>query len=128
MFPRLLGTDKTVVLGGFRIAYDFAYYNLASNVEGSSPFTNLATIPNAAGTGAAGLPDVATVDGASVAAALFPLAPKGNPGFATELQFGPNLLNPYSEQWNLGIQRPIGNKMAAEIRYVDFIKSSAPRS
>jgi outer membrane receptor protein involved in Fe transport len=118
MFQGLFGNNKTVVRGGFRIAYDFAYYNLASNVEGSSPFTNLATIPNAAGSGAAGLPDVATVDGASVAGALFPLAPKGNPGFATELQFGPNFRNPYSEQWNLGIQRQIGNKMAAEIRYV----------
>jgi outer membrane receptor protein involved in Fe transport len=111
ILPSLLGNDKTVVRGGFRIAYDFAYYNLATNVEGSSPFTNLATIP-------AGLPNVATFDGADVAAALFPLAPKGNPGVATELQFGPNFRNPYSEQWNLGIQRQINSKMAAEIRYV----------
>ena len=44
ILPELLGQDKTVVRGGFRIAYDFAYYNLATNVEGSSPFTNLATI------------------------------------------------------------------------------------
>jgi hypothetical protein len=87
-------------------------------VEGSSPFTNLATIPTAAGTGAAGLPNVTTFNGANVAAALFPLAPRGNPGFATELQFGPNFRNPYSEQWNLGVQRQLGSKMAAELRYV----------
>ena len=114
----LLGTDQTVVRGGFRIAYDVNYYNLHSNIAGSSPFTNLATIPNAAGTGAAGLPNVSALNGASIAAALFPLAPKGNPGFATELQFGNNFRNPYSEQWNLGIQRQIGTKMAAEVRYV----------
>jgi outer membrane receptor protein involved in Fe transport len=107
----LLGNDKTVIRGGFRIAYDFAYYNLATNVQGSSPFTNLATISS-------GLPNVPTLDGADISAALFPLAPKGNPGFATELQFGPNFRNPYSQQWNLGIQRQIGGKMAAEIRYV----------
>jgi len=118
IFPALFGADKTVIRGGFRIAYDFAYYNLATNVEGSSPFTNLATIPNASNTGAAGLPDISNLDGANVAAALFPLAPKGNPGFATELQFGPNFRNPYSEQWNLGIERQITNKMAAELRYV----------
>ena len=118
MLPSVFGKDRTVIRGGFRIAYEFAYYNLASNVAGTSPFTNLATIPNAAGTGAAGLPNVATLDGASIAAALFPLVPKGNPGFATELHFGPNFRNPYSEQWNLGIQRQIGSNAAAEIRYV----------
>jgi len=118
VFEGLFGHDKTVVRGGFRIAYDVSYYNLASNVEGSSPFTNLATIPNAAGTGAAGLPNIPILDGADIAAALFPLAPKGNPGFATELQFGSNFRNPYSQQWNFGIQRQIGNKMAVEARYV----------
>jgi hypothetical protein len=113
--PRILeglfGNNKTVIRGGFRIAYDFAYYNLATNVEGSAPFTNLATIPS-------GIPNVATVNGTNVAAALFPLAPKGNPGVATELQFGNNFRNPYSQQWNLGIQRQIGDKIAAEVRYV----------
>ena len=119
MFPGLFGENRTVIRGGFRMAYDFAYYNLALNVQGSSPFTNLATIPDVpGGTGAAGLPHISTLDGASIAAALFPLAPKGNPGLATELQFGPNFRNPYSEQWNLGIQRQIGGKMAAEVRYV----------
>lgn len=118
ILPSLFGADKTVIRGGFRIAYDFAYYNLATNVEGSSPFTNLATIPNAAGTGEAGLPNVSTLDGSAIAAALFPLAPKENPGSATETQFGSNFRNPYSEQWNLGIQRQITGKMAAEVRYV----------
>jgi outer membrane receptor protein involved in Fe transport len=117
ILPRLLGQDKTVVRGGFRIAYDFAYYNLATNVEGSSPFTNLATIFDTSGN-AAGLPAVSNEDGGNIASALFPLAPKGNPGLATETQFAPNFRNPYSEQWNLGIQRQIGSKMAAEVRYV----------
>jgi outer membrane receptor protein involved in Fe transport len=111
IFESLFGHDKTVFRGGFRIAYDFAYYNLASNVGGNAPFTNLATI-------ASGLPNVSTFDGTNIAAALFPLAPKGNPGVATELQFGDNFRNPYSQQWNFGIQRQIGNKMAAEVRYV----------
>lgn len=118
ILPKLLGVDRTVIRGGFRIAYDFAYYNLATNVEGSSPFTNLATIPTASGTGSAGLPNVSSYDGATIGAALFPLAPKGNPGFATETQFASNFRNPYSEQWNLGIQRQITGKIAAEVRYV----------
>jgi outer membrane receptor protein involved in Fe transport len=118
ILPALLGNSQTVVRGGFRIAYDFAYYNLATNVQGTAPFTNFANIPNAAGTGAAGLPNIATLDGSNIASALFPLAPKENPGVATELQFGNNFRNPYSQQWNLGIERQIGGKMAAEARYV----------
>ncbi|HEX4802473.1 MAG TPA: TonB-dependent receptor, partial [Myxococcaceae bacterium] len=120
IMPRLLGTDKTVIRGGFRIAYDFAYYNLATNIEGTSPFTNLATIANPNGPGFAPLPDVPTQDGQSIAAALFPIVQQSpaNPGYATELQFGHNFRNPYSEQWNLGIQRQITNKIGAEVRYV----------
>jgi outer membrane receptor protein involved in Fe transport len=111
ILPGLFGTNKTVIRGGFRIAYDFIYYNLATNVEGTAPFTNLATINS-------GLPNVGTVTGINVAAALFPLAPKGNPGFATELKLGNNFHNPYSQQWNLGLERQIAGKMAAEVRYV----------
>ena len=111
ILPSLLGQNKTVIRGGFRIAYDFAYYNLSTNAAGTAPFTNFATFSS-------GVPSVSSYDGATIAAALFSQAPKGNPGFATELQFGPNFRNPYSEQWNLGIQRQIGNRIAAEVRYV----------
>ncbi len=111
ILPGLFGQNRTVIRGGFRIAYDFIYYNLATNVEGSAPFTNLATIN-------AGLPNVSPITGANVTSALFPLAPKGNPGLATETQFGNNFRNPYSQQWNLGVERQIGGKMAAEVRYV----------
>jgi len=112
ILPGLFGQNKTVIRGGFRIAYDFIFYNLATNVQGSAPFTNLANIDS-------GLPtNVTTLTGANVAAALFPLAPKGNPGVAGETKFGSNLRNPYSQQWNLGIERQIGAKMAAEVRYV----------
>ena len=118
ILPSLFGADKTVIRGGFRIAYDFAYYNLASNIEGTAPFTNLATISNAAGTGGAPLPDIPNLTGSAIATALFPSVAKENPGSATELQFGHNFGNPYSEQWNLGIQRQITNRIAAEVRYV----------
>jgi outer membrane receptor protein involved in Fe transport len=120
ILPSLFGENKTVIRGGFRIAYDFIFYNLATNVQGSSPFTNLATIEtDNTNTAAAGLPTgVTSLTGANVAAALFPLAPKGNPGFAGETNFPNHLRNPYSQQWNLGIERQMGGKMAAEIRYV----------
>jgi outer membrane receptor protein involved in Fe transport len=118
--PSLFGADKTVIRGGFRIAYDFAYYNLASNIEGTAPFTNLATIPDPTGLRGAPLPNIPSLTGSAIAAALFPIVQQNpaDPGFATELQFGKNFGNPYSEQWNLGIQRQITNRVGLEIRYV----------
>jgi outer membrane receptor protein involved in Fe transport len=115
ILPRLFGNDETVIRGGFRMAYDFAYYNLALNVGGSAPFVNLANFFSG---NIPGLPNVTDFTGANVAAALFPLAPKGDPGFAAQTALDPNFRNPYSEQWNLGIQRRIGRKIAAEVRYV----------
>src|SRR5512146_512366 len=115
IFPGLFGNDDTVIRGGFRMAYDFAYYNLGLNVGGSAPFVNLATFATG---NIPGLPNVTDFTGANVAGALFPLAPKGDPGFAAQTVIDPNFRNPYSEQWNLGIQRRIGHKIAAEVRYV----------
>jgi len=40
--------EKTVVRGGFRIAYDPTFYNIHLNVASSAPFVNAGTI--AAGT------------------------------------------------------------------------------
>src|SRR5579864_1837680 len=115
ILPRLFGNDDTVIRGGFRMAYDFAFYNLALNVGGSAPFVNLANFVSG---NIPGLPNVTDFTGANVAAALFPLAPKGNPGLAAQTALDPNFRNPYSEQWNLGIQRRVGRKIAAEVRYV----------
>src|SRR5579863_4481881 len=42
--PKILGDEKTVVRGGFRIAYDPAFYNLFLNVATSAPSVNLATL------------------------------------------------------------------------------------
>ncbi len=40
----LLGVDKTVIRGGFRIAYDPAFYNMFLNVATGAPKVNLATL------------------------------------------------------------------------------------
>ncbi len=32
--------------------------------------------------------------------------------------FNPNIRSPYIEEWNIGIQRPIGSSSALEVRYV----------
>ena len=56
--------------------------------------------------------------GTQVIPYLRPLAPAGNPGLANQTQVSPNFRNPYSEQWNFGLQRSFTSKIVAEVRYV----------
>jgi hypothetical protein len=109
--PNIAGDNKTVIRGGFRIAYDPAFYNMFLNVATSAPSVNLSTL---FGTG---LP-TAGFFGTQVIPYLQPLAPTGNPGFANQTQVSSNFRNPYSEQWNFGVQRSFNGKIVGEIRYV----------
>ena len=113
MLGSLFGQEKTVIRGGFRISYEPEFYNMFSNVATSSPSVNAITglactncLP------ASGL-------GSDVQAALSTVLPPGvNPGLRNQTTVDPNFHSPYSEQWNLGIQREIGSKFVAEMRYV----------
>ena len=115
--PKILGNDKTVVRGGFRIAYDPAYYNLFLNVATSAPSVNLATLGPVVGGPSTGLPTTG-VFGTQVIPFLQPLAPVGNPGFANQTQVPSNFRNPYSEQWNFGFQHSFTSRIVGEVRYV----------
>jgi Carboxypeptidase regulatory-like domain/TonB dependent receptor/TonB-dependent Receptor Plug Domain len=112
MWNKVTGQDKTVIRGGFRLAYDPAFYNMFLNVGNSAPSVNFSTL---FGTG---LPS-AGFFGTQVIPFLQPQAPKIDPGIANQTQVSNDFRNPYAEQWNLGIQRTIvNNKVVAEVRYV----------
>lgn len=107
------GNNATVIRGGFRIAYDPEFYNLFTNVAGGAPFINLGQATNctnclpASGTGG----DVRAADLALIARGV-------DPGTRKQTLVSPNLRNPYSEQWNLGVQRQFGSHIVGEARYV----------
>jgi hypothetical protein len=112
MFESLLGHDKTVIRGGFRLAYNPAFYNMYLNAGTAAPAINLASFacPAPCGYGATG---------ADVHAVLAPfILGKVNPGIRTQTRVSNNFTNPYAEEWTLGIQREISGKVAAEVRYV----------
>jgi hypothetical protein len=115
--PKIGNDDKTVVRGGFRIAYDPAFYNMFLNVATSAPSVNLATLGPVAGQPSTGVPTTGFF-GTQVIPYLQPLAPTGNPGFANQTQVPQNFRNPYSEQWNFGLQRSFTNRIVGEVRYV----------
>jgi hypothetical protein len=113
----LLGVDKTVIRGGFRIAYDPAFYNMFLNVATAAPKVNFATLGPIVGGTSTGLPTTGLF-GTDVIPFLGPLAAGGNPGFANQTQVPQNFRNPYTEQWNLGVQHSFTPRIVAEVRYV----------
>jgi hypothetical protein len=112
------GNSSTVIRGGFRIGYDPQFYNMFLNTATRAPVVNSGQFPNATVTSAPGLPSSGAF-GTDVQAAVLPLVPTGgNPGSRPQTLVTRNFHNPYSEQWNFGIQHAIKPKIVAEIRYV----------
>ena len=111
IWQKLTGQEKTVVRGGYRIAYDPAYYNIFLNIATSAPVVNAGTITNV------GLPS--TLTGQGVQSAFLGLIPTGqNPGSRNQTRVSPDFVNPYVEQWSLGIERQLSSRISFETRYV----------
>ncbi|HEY1679115.1 MAG TPA: TonB-dependent receptor [Candidatus Sulfotelmatobacter sp.] len=116
--PHMFGRDNTVIRGGFRIAYDPAFYNMFLNVATAAPKVNFASIGPLFGAGAStGLPTDGLF-GTQVIPYLTPFAAGGDPGFANQTQVPQNFRNPYTEQWNIGIQHSFTPRVVGEVRYV----------
>ncbi|HLH37297.1 MAG TPA: carboxypeptidase regulatory-like domain-containing protein [Alloacidobacterium sp.] len=111
--------DKTVVRGAFGIVFDnwAAVTQMAQNIEGAWPdigqqiqtHLNEPTSDSATPTVQAQNPLVASGSG------LFPPA---TPFTNNTWFYDPHIKNPYSEQWNLGVQRQINSSTALTINYV----------
>ncbi len=110
--PDINGSKSTVLRGGFRMAYDPAFYNMFLNVATSAPSVNLTNL-------SAGLPSNGFFGTQLIPylASTLPAA-KGNPGNSNQVQVPQTFRNPYSEQWNIGIQHSFTSKVVLEVRYV----------
>jgi outer membrane receptor protein involved in Fe transport len=106
----LLGQNKTVIRGGFRIAYDPEFYNMFLNVATGAPVVNAGQVFNVG---------VVGTTGAAIQAAYLPLIPRGaNPGTRAQTRVTSNFHNPYTEMWSLGIEHQFTERIAFETRYV----------
>lgn len=111
IFKRLFGDGKTVVRGGYRIAYDPSYYNIFLNVATTAPVVNSGTLFNV------GVPANAT--GTSVQAAFLGQIPLGgNPGGRSQTRVSTDFHNPYVQQWSFGLERSVTSRISVESRYV----------
>lgn len=115
--------DKTVIRGGYAIAYDPGFYNIMLNVSTSSPVVFLnTTLPDAV-TGISPFPlPSATPIGESVQgfATSNGLIVRNtfDPKFFSQTIVAPDFHAPYSQQYSLGIQRELTPNNVIEIGYV----------
>jgi len=120
--PHLFGmtSDKTVIRGGYRITYDPAYYNIFLNVATAAPVVNAGSVGTSTpfACTAPCLPTTGFLGSNVRAAHLSDIPRGGNPGARLNTRVANNFGEPYTQEWTLGVQRELTNKMVLEVRYV----------
>jgi Carboxypeptidase regulatory-like domain len=111
------GGGKTVLRGGFRIAYDPGFYNIYSNIAESAPIVLNDTL---SGSVAASNPVPASPFGPAVRAALAPFLQTGvfDPRTFDNTTIAPNFRPDKVYSWSLGVQQEVAKNVVVEIRYV----------
>jgi hypothetical protein len=107
---------RTVIRGGFGIAYDPLFFNIVLNTITNSPFVargSFVQTPGAAGS--VSFPFLPTT---TTELATTPRTAGGDPRLFSRVSVDPNLYNPYSEGWNIGIQQELYKEGVLEVRYV----------
>ena len=108
----LFGNNKTVIRGGFAVNYDFFFNNILSNTA--------ATVPNTFGVTnfGASLPANTNPRGiGNFGAGSLPTTGTPDP-FATINTIPPDLVNPQTFVYNVGIQRELPFKLIGDVAYV----------
>ncbi|HEV3316155.1 MAG TPA: TonB-dependent receptor [Candidatus Angelobacter sp.] len=113
----LTGNGKTVLRGGYRLAYDPAFYNIYLNISTSTPEVFLQSLTGASAA-ANKLP--ANPTGPNVRAQLAPFLVQGvrDPRTFNETLTPTNFSPDRVQSYSLGIQREITKNSAFEARYV----------
>lgn len=113
----LTGNGKTVLRGGFRIAYDPAFYNIYLNIASASPQVLSQTIT---GANALASPLPADPHGPNIRSELAPYLTLGvsDPRQFNETTVTPDFHSDRVYSWSFGIQRELVSHAVVESRYV----------
>ncbi len=113
---RFMGHGKTVLRGGYRIAYDPAYYNIYLNISTSAPQVLLQTLR---GSTAASVPLPAQPFGPAVRSELAPFLTLGaDPRTFNQTDVSPDFGPDFVQSWSFGVQREFTPHAVLEARYV----------
>jgi len=107
---------RTVIRGGFGVAYDPSFFNIVTNTVTAAPFAATGTVQQIpGGPGSVTFPFLP-----STIAELntTPGTNGGDPRLFNQTRVDPNLYNPYTLQFNFGIQQEIFKNSVFEARYV----------
>src|SRR5205085_9473820 len=115
----LVGSDATVIRGGYAIAYDPAFYNILLNVANTAPFSLLLNATTAQTPDANPLIPLTSIFGADIrnavqSSGVLPIG-KLDPRWLSQTKVAPNFYSPYSQQWSFGVQRSVGKNNVAEV-------------
>jgi hypothetical protein len=111
------GGGKTVIRGGYRLAYDPPFYNIYLNISSAAPNVLLNTL---SGKTAASNPMPADPHGPNVRAALAPFLTTGvfDPRSFNYTSISPNFGPDKVHSWSLGVQQEVAKGAVVEARYV----------
>lgn len=112
-WSRLLGEDRTVIRGGYSVAYDPAFFNIALNNQTAAPQVLAFTQ-----SGGPGVFVPASGNPADVARQVNAPRNSLDPNLLTQSRVADNFHSPYAENWSFGVQREIRRDMVLEVRYV----------
>jgi hypothetical protein len=115
---KLFGHDDTVIRGGFRVAYDELFNNIPANMGLNAPYS-LVTNQTANVTQPGKFPWAIGFNQSVPLVSNFGRQGPGTPtsGLVSFSSTDPNLRSAYIYQYNLGIQRKIGNSFSIEADY-----------
>jgi len=107
---------RTVIRGGFGVAYDPSFFNIVTNTVTAAPFAATGTVNQVpGGPGSVVFPFLPST---IAELNLTPGTNGGDPRLFNQTRVDPNLYNPYTLQFNFGIQQELFKNSVLEARYV----------